>query len=420
MRKGPLNAEVSIFWTAKQGLILSMHRFCILALKKTSGVNLLQLDDINGQIVSRGPRRVSFTFRKVRSGPCTCIFPEQCDSQQPHLSTLCPSNDDNVWEPCTTTSEDAYNKISYCAALSCNSETENSSESSSQIVPSLVKPFNSVTPEIEKTPPLVEICTQQGHEALVADALHLPYRTGFCDAAISIAVLHHLSNEGRRVRAIEELLRVVHKKGKVLITVWAVEQEDKKLLSKWTPLTCKYMDEWVDDVGTKFKRNLSTSSLGSIKEGSNEDLKELTLEKDLVDTLSSPNPRTISQKLEFPSPENHVIEEGDSSEMMFQGQGSTKNLGSSANDMMCQVEQQEYFVPWHLPYHRAEVGGASAAAVASGLAKKDDTKRAVVYNRYYHCFVQGELERLVSGVPGARIIDQFYDKSNWCVVIERL
>jgi alkylated DNA repair protein alkB family protein 8 len=60
---------------------------------------------------------------------------------------------------------------------------------------------------------------------------------------------------------------------------------------------------------------------------------------------------------------------------------------------MCQVEQQEYFVPWHLPYHRAEVGGASAAAVASGLAKKDDTKRAVVYNRYYHCFVQGELER---------------------------
>jgi alkylated DNA repair protein alkB family protein 8 len=243
------------------------------------------------------------------------------------------------------------------------------------------------------SPPLVEICTQQGHEALVADALHLPYRTGFCDAAISIAVLHHLSNEGRRVRAIEELLRVVHKKGKVLITVWAVEQEDKKLLSKWTPLTCKYMDEWVDDVGTKFKQNLSTSSLGSIKEGSNEDLKELTLEKDLVDTLSSPNPRTISQKLEFPSPENHVIEEGDSSEMMFQGQGSTKNLGSSANDTMCQVEQQEYFVPWHLPYHRAEVGGASAAAVASGLAKKDDTKRAVVYNRYYHCFVQGELER---------------------------
>jgi alkylated DNA repair protein alkB family protein 8 len=392
---------------------------------------------------------------QVRSGPCTCIFPEQCDSQQPHLSTLFPSNDDNVREPCTTTSEDAYNEISYCATLSCNSETENSSESSSKTVPSLVKPFNSVTPEIEKTyvhkvydaiaphfsatrfakwpkvalflnsleagsviadagcgngkylglnpkclfvgcdisPPLVEICTQQGHEALVADALHLPYRTGFCDAAISIAVLHHLSNEGRRVRAIEELLRVVHKKGKVLITVWAVEQEDKKLLSKWTPLTCKYMDEWVDDVGTKFKRNLSTSSLGSIKEGSNEDLKELTLEKDLVDTLSSPNPRTISQKLEFPSPENHVIEEGDSSEMMFQGQGSTKNLGSSANDTMCQVEQQEYFVPWHLPYHRAEVGGASAAAVASGLAKKDDTKRAVVYNRYYHCFVQGELER---------------------------
>jgi hypothetical protein len=87
---------------------------------------------------------------QVRSGPCTCIFPEQCDSQQPHLSTLCPSNDDNVQEPCTTTSANAYNEISYCAALSCNSETENPSESSSKTVPSLVKPFNSVTPEIEK------------------------------------------------------------------------------------------------------------------------------------------------------------------------------------------------------------------------------------------------------------------------------
>ncbi|KAK9083581.1 hypothetical protein Scep_030052 [Stephania cephalantha] len=44
------------------------------------------------------------------------------------------------------------------------------------------------------------------------------YWTGFVDAAISIAVLHHLSTENRR-KAIEELIRVVHKGGLVLITV---------------------------------------------------------------------------------------------------------------------------------------------------------------------------------------------------------
>ena len=57
------------------------------------------------------------------------------------------------------------------------------------------------------------------------------------------------------------------------------------------------------------------------------------------------------------------------------------------------TNQQEFFVPWHLPYHRAEVGGASACALANGLAKKDDKKGAVVYNRYYHVFSEGELER---------------------------
>lgn len=57
------------------------------------------------------------------------------------------------------------------------------------------------------------------------------------------------------------------------------------------------------------------------------------------------------------------------------------------------MSQQEYFVPWHLPYHRAEVSGASAGALANGLARKDDKKGAVVYDRYYHVFGEGELER---------------------------
>ncbi|KAG5521810.1 hypothetical protein RHGRI_034140 [Rhododendron griersonianum] len=59
------------------------------------------------------------------------------------------------------------------------------------------------------------------------------------DAAISIAVLHHLSTESRRKKAIDELIRVVKNGGLVLITVWAVEQEDRLLVNEWTPLTDK-------------------------------------------------------------------------------------------------------------------------------------------------------------------------------------
>ena len=51
----------------------------------------------------------------------------------------------------------------------------------------------------------------------------------------------------------------------------------------------------------------------------------------------------------------------------------------------------------------------------------DEGKRAVVFSRYYHLFVRGELEELVGSLPGAQAVvtDSFYDKSNWCVVFGR-
>ncbi|KAK6115755.1 hypothetical protein DH2020_008024 [Rehmannia glutinosa] len=227
--------------------------------------------------------------------------------------------------------------------------------------------------------PLINICTDKGHDVLVADAVNLPYRTGYGDAAISIAVLHHLSTESRRKGAVEELIRVVKPGGLVLITVWAREQEDKSLLNKWTPLTQKYLEEWIGPGSPRVRSPSSSLSLESIPETeeaiSGEHLKDFTAES------------------------------GDESL-------NSKNKKSSQH-------QQEYFVPWHLPYHRVEVSGASANAVANGLARKDDKKGAVVYDRYYHVFSEGELERLVCGVDGAVIVDRFYDKSNWCIILQK-
>lgn len=232
--------------------------------------------------------------------------------------------------------------------------------------------------------PLIRICSEKGQEVLVADAVNLPYRDGFGDAAISIAVLHHLSTEERRRSAVEELVRVVKPGGFVLITVWAAEQEDKTLLTKWTPLSPKYVEEWVgpgSPMNSPRLRNNPCFGLESIPE-SDVSVKE---QKEDEKSLES-------------------IPESDE---------------SSTREGMKMMNQQEYFVPWHLPYHRAEVSGASASALASGLAKKDDRKGAVVYKRYYHVFSEGELERLASGVGNAMIVDRFYDKSNWCIVLQK-
>ncbi|KAL6522059.1 tRNA methyltransferase, has a role in tRNA modification [Orobanche minor] len=226
--------------------------------------------------------------------------------------------------------------------------------------------------------PLISICSDKGHEVLVADAVNLPYRTGYGDAAISIAVLHHLSTESRRKGAVEELIRVVKKGGLVLITVWAREQEDKALVNKWTPLTQKYLE---DRIGSGSPRVRSPSSLVSLE--SIPETEEAVSREPLKDEISNP----------------------------IDGLESINEKTS--------LRQQEYFVPWHLPYHRAEVSGASVNAVANGLARKDDKKGAMVYDRYYHVFSEGELERLACSVDGAVIVDRFYDKSNWCIILEK-
>ncbi|KAL3514035.1 hypothetical protein ACH5RR_026752 [Cinchona calisaya] len=234
--------------------------------------------------------------------------------------------------------------------------------------------------------PLIKICADRGHEVLVADAVNLPYRTGYGDAAISIAVLHHLSTENRRRKAVEELIRVVKKGGFVLITVWAREQEDGSLLNKWTPLNQKYLEEWVGPGSPRVRSPSSSLTLESIPEAEENGSREK-----LTDFLDKSIDLTTQ---------------------------SADNSLAYKEERSCE-DQQEFFVPWHLPYHRAEVSGASANAVASGLAKKDDKKCAVVYNRYYHVFSEGELEKLVSGMEKSVVVDRFYDKSNWCIILEK-
>ena len=60
----------------------------------------------------------------------------------------------------------------------------------------------------------------------VADCIHLPLRSKSFDAAICIAVMHHLSTEGRRMRCLAELHRIVKVGGLINVMAWALDQED--------------------------------------------------------------------------------------------------------------------------------------------------------------------------------------------------
>jgi tRNA (uracil-5-)-methyltransferase TRM9 len=58
-----------------------------------------------------------------------------------------------------------------------------------------------------------------------ADLRAIPFRGGAFDAALAIAVVHHVETEAGRLRALRELGRVLRPGGPALVGVWAREQE---------------------------------------------------------------------------------------------------------------------------------------------------------------------------------------------------
>jgi len=74
--------------------------------------------------------------------------------------------------------------------------------------------------------------SNSGCGVFISDCVKLNVRSGAVDVCISIAVIHHLGTESLRMAAIAELLRCVRPGGKVLIYVWALEQDQETIGSR--------------------------------------------------------------------------------------------------------------------------------------------------------------------------------------------
>jgi len=66
----------------------------------------------------------------------------------------------------------------------------------------------------------------------LADVTSTPYDNNSFDYIISIAVIHHLSTEGKRIQMIREIERLLKFGGKCLITGWANKEGAIKQLNK--------------------------------------------------------------------------------------------------------------------------------------------------------------------------------------------
>ncbi|KAG2779115.1 hypothetical protein PC129_g5904 [Phytophthora cactorum] len=166
----------------------------------------------------------------------------------------------------------------------------------------------------DRSIPLMHAGAPSGSNLLGCDALKVPLRTGAFDAALSIAVLHHISTEERRVALIRELARLVRVGGEVLIVAWAFEQDGRS------------------------KRRF---------------------------------------------------------------------------------EKQDVMVEWKLQQKYAKEEEKEDDATGSH-GKVDHEKRWVVYKRYCHVYCSGELEALVTLVPGLKVVSVEYTRSNWCLRLKRV
>ena len=233
-------------------------------------------------------------------------------------------------------------------------------------------------------------------DVAVADGMQLPYAGQRFDAVLCIAVLQHITSPARRIEMLTELLRLLRPGGKALVTVWATDQEDMKKLAKWQP---------IPEPGGPSQPDTGSTSNG--QSGLNNSDAAPAWE-------STATARTDSNsQVVVKASTAGALTDSNGQEVEGHGPGQVKQAGN------------DYFVPWHLPFHRAEAAmqvlkaSPAGSGAPTGSIRVDNKKGAVVFSRYYHVFEQFELDHLVQKVADAEVLESFYDKDNWCVVMGR-
>lgn len=75
----------------------------------------------------------------------------------------------------------------------------------------------------------IEIAKKKNLNVKLSDACLIDFDDNFFDVTISIAVIHHLSTYERRLKAINEMIRVTKPKGSMLLEIWAFENNNRAI-----------------------------------------------------------------------------------------------------------------------------------------------------------------------------------------------
>lgn len=222
---------------------------------------------------------------------------------------------------------------------------------------------------------------------------------------ICIAVLHHLSTTERRLEGLRELVRIVRPGGLVLVYVWALEQnlekikkKDLKELEFITKQNNKETKPTIND--SRNNSQLSKATASSAKES--KDSKEMEFTKK----------QSTNENENIANTDKHIGQDDYKEDKKEGGSHSVQ-----VNIKREVFEQQDLFVPWKFRGGKQDKTSKDAENRTSGDIDEQTTSN--VYHRFYHVFKEGELLELCSRLSNAVTRETYYDRGNWCVVLEK-
>ncbi len=81
----------------------------------------------------------------------------------------------------------------------------------------------------------INIAKHKNLNVLLSDMTKLPFNNNTFDGIIMIASFHHLSTKDRRIECLKEIKRTLKVNGKILLSIWSINQShNKKLNNKFT------------------------------------------------------------------------------------------------------------------------------------------------------------------------------------------
>uniref|UniRef100_A0A1B6MHZ2 tRNA (carboxymethyluridine(34)-5-O)-methyltransferase n=1 Tax=Graphocephala atropunctata TaxID=36148 RepID=A0A1B6MHZ2_9HEMI len=325
--------------------------------------------------------RTSFTLRKVRQESCNCDYVDYCDSQQPHIHI--PDHEASRLEELYV--HKVYNSIASHFSETRTKQWPNVTEFllSFSVGSILIDAgcgngkYFGVNPLVfqmgfDRSVGLAGITQSRGHEVFVGDCLRLPVRDEVADGIISVAVLHHLSTQSRRLCAVSEMARVLAPGGRALITVWARSQTQQDL-SAYLKQDRKNRRRDVDSVS---ESNNVISEIPARSEESNQELLQSNLGSNI-----------LKENIQRTDENNRTCECSD-----FQLPVHTART---------EFQHPDVFVPWKVK------------------SKETNHQTKEVFLRYYHVFEENELNELCSALTDITKLQTYYTEGNWCIIFEK-